>query len=225
MAEQALARSSADGCVVIADQSTSANLRWANNTLTTNGVTHAHQLTVIATVAGATGTAAGVVSRGGVTVEGLESLVVAAEHAARSNPPATDAQPLVEPWTQSQGPGWEAAPAETTMAVFSNFAPSLGHAFEQAAGDDRLLFGFAQHQLRSTYLASSTGLRLRHDQPTGYIELNGKSRDYARSAWTGVATQDFSGIDMVGFDRLLAERLAWAERRVELPAGRYETLV
>ena len=41
--------SPADGCVVLADESSSANLRWANNTLTTNGVTrwpqvHGHRV-------------------------------------------------------------------------------------------------------------------------------------------------------------------------------------
>jgi hypothetical protein len=32
-------RSKADGCIVIADEKSSANLRWAGNTLTTNGAT------------------------------------------------------------------------------------------------------------------------------------------------------------------------------------------
>jgi hypothetical protein len=47
--ERALALSRADGCVVIADEESSANLRWAANTLTTNGVTRGRTLTVIAT--------------------------------------------------------------------------------------------------------------------------------------------------------------------------------
>ena len=71
MVERALGLSKADGCIVIADETSSANLRWANNTLTTNGVTRSRQLTVIATVDNATGTAAGVVSRSAVTDDGL----------------------------------------------------------------------------------------------------------------------------------------------------------
>ena len=43
----------------------SANLRWARNTLTTNGVSASRRLTVIAISRGAGGTRAGVVSRAG----------------------------------------------------------------------------------------------------------------------------------------------------------------
>src|SRR5206468_6797571 len=46
--ERALAAARLDDCVVIADETSSANLRWAGNTLTTNGVSRSRQLTVIA---------------------------------------------------------------------------------------------------------------------------------------------------------------------------------
>ena len=39
----------ADGCVVIVAETSSANLRWANNTLTTNGAMRGSSVTVIAT--------------------------------------------------------------------------------------------------------------------------------------------------------------------------------
>jgi predicted Zn-dependent protease len=77
----------------------------------------------------------------------------------------------------------------------------------------------------SLFLGTSTGLRLRHDQPEGRVELNGKSPDYARSAWAGVATRDFADVDVAALDAGVAERLGWAARRVDLPAGRYETLL
>jgi predicted Zn-dependent protease len=79
--------------------------------------------------------------------------------------------------------------------------------------------------MTSTYLGTSTGLRLRHDQPTGTLELNAKSPDRSRSAWAGRATRDFRDVDPAALDAELAVRLGWAERRVELPAGRYETLL
>ncbi len=101
--EAALALSKADGCIVIADESSDANLRWAANTVTTNGVTRGRQLTVIATVGTSQGMAAGTVSRSGVTPDRLEDLVRAAEAAARASMPAEDAQPLVDP--RPVGPG------------------------------------------------------------------------------------------------------------------------
>ncbi|GGT97183.1 metallopeptidase TldD-related protein [Streptomyces violascens] len=221
--ERALELSTADGCVVIADEHSSANLRWAGNALTTNGVTRGRTLTVIATVDGAEGTASGVVSRSAVTADDLEPLVRAAEAAARGAGPAEDAQPLVSGVPAS--PDFADAPAETTSAVFADFAPALGEAFARARAGGRELYGFASHELSSTYLGTSTGLRLRHDQPNGTLELNAKSPDRTRSAWAGRATADFKDVDPAALDEELARRLGWAERRVELPAGRYETLL
>ncbi|MEU6487074.1 metallopeptidase TldD-related protein [Streptomyces sp. NPDC046887] len=227
--ERALELSRADGCVVIADEQSSANLRWAGNALTTNGVTRGRTLTVIATVDGSEGTASGVVSRAAVTADELEPLVRAAEAAARAAGPAEDARPLVADAPASAyrggGPGFTDAPAETGSGVFAAFAPALGEAFGRARAGGRELYGFASHELTSTYLGTSTGLRLRHDQPSGTLELNAKSPDRTRSAWAGRATRDFTDVDPLAMDADLAVRLGWAERKVELPAGRYETLL
>lgn len=225
--ERALALSRADGLLVIAQEHTTANLRWARNALTTNGTTRHRAVTVIATVAGARGTASGVVSRGGVTADELEPLVREAERAAREAGPAEDAQPLVAGVPPSSD--FTDEPAETSPAVFATFAPALGEALGRARAEGRELYGFAHHSVVSSYLGSSTGLRLRHDQPTGTLELNAKADgaegEPRRSAWVGRATQDFGDVDPLALDEELAQRLAWARRRVALPAGRYETLL
>ncbi|MYT71155.1 MULTISPECIES: metallopeptidase TldD-related protein [unclassified Streptomyces] len=221
--ERALELSRADSCVVIADETSTANLRWAGNALTTNGVTRGRTLTVVATVDGKEGTATGVVSRSAVTAADLEPLVRAAEEAAAKAGPAEDAQPLVDGVPRSSG--FTEAPAETSSAVFEEFAPALGEAFARARAGGRELYGFANHELTSSYLGTSTGLRLRHDQPNGTLELNAKSPDRRRSAWAGRSTRDFKDVDPAAMDAELATRLGWAERRIELPAGRYETLL
>ena len=221
--ERALELSTTDGCVVIANENSSANLRWAGNALTTNGVTRGRTLTVIATVDGAEGSASGVVTRSAVTADDLEPLVRSAEAAAREAGPAEDAQPLVTGVPVSDG--FLDAPAETGPDVFEAFAPALGESFARARSGGRELYGFASHQLTSTYVGTSTGLRLRHDQPNGTLELNAKSPDRTRSAWAGRATRDFTDVDPAELDTELARRLTWAERRIELPAGRYETLL
>ncbi len=221
--ERALAASKADGCMVVVGERSETNLRWANNTLTTNGEMRSRSIAVLSVVDGASGTAAGVVERSTVTADLLEDLVRASEQAARDAGPAEDAQPLVEP--SGDPTGWDAPPDETSIRVFGDFAPALGEAFDRARSDDRLLFGFAEHSITSLYLGVSTGLRARHDQPTGRLEVNGKSPDFSRSAWVGRATRDFTDIDVPGLDAELSRRLGWANRQVDLPPGRYETLV
>ena len=221
--ERALALSKADGCVVLATERSEANLRWANNTLTTNGSMRSRKLAVISVVNGTAGAAAGVIEQSAVTDETLENLVRASEQAARNAGPADDAAPLVDPG--DEGGDWTARPEETSIGVFREVAPALGAAFGRAGSEQRLLFGFAQHALETRYLGSSTGLRRRHAQPTGSIEVNGKSPDFARSAWVGQSTRDFADVDVGALDGQLAQRLGWAARSVELPAGRYETIL
>ncbi len=225
--ERTLALSRADECVVIADEESAANLRWAGNTLTTNGVARNRTLTVVAMAGGVAGAAAGVVSRSGVTPEQLERIVRDAERAADENAPAEDAAPLVVPPEAPTDAArwWEEPPAETSIGVFEGFAPALGETFERAGSEGRKLFGFAEHSVASTYVGTSSGLRLRHDQPSGTVEINAKSPDFSRSAWVGTATRDFTDVDVAGLDGELATRLGWARRRVDLPAGRYETIL
>ena len=229
--ERVLAAARSDGCVVIAEETSAANLRWAGNTLTTNGVSRSRQLTVIAIDRRGDGAAAGVVSRAGVRPDQIEDVVREAEHAAAEAAPAEDAEEIIgagQPGSfgGNEGePGWDSPPGHTEIGVLRDFAAELGQTLRAAGAADRKLYGFAEHELSSTFLGTSTGLRRRHDQPTGRVELNAKSADMARSAWTGVATRDFTDVDIVGLDAGLTERLGWAERAVALPAGRYETLL
>jgi predicted Zn-dependent protease len=219
--ERALALSRTDGCVVISDESSGANLRWAGNTLTTNGVTRSRRLTVIAIA----GESTGMVSRAGVTTDQIEDLVRAAERAAEESGPAEDAAPLIDAAQAGTGGAWDDPPAETSVGVFEGFAPALGEAFSAAQDDSRLLYGFAMHEMNSTFVGTSAGLRLRSDEPTGKVELNAKTTDLSRSAWTGTGTSDFRDVDVTAMAAGLTRRLTWGERRVELPAGRYETLL
>jgi len=221
--ERALALSKADGCVVIATERSEANLRWAGNTLTTNGQMRSRSLTVISIVSGTAGVSSGVIERSTVSDDELEPLVRAAEQAAADAGPADDAAPLVEP----SGPttGWDDPVQETTIGVFTDVARGLGEAFGRARSAQRLLFGFAEHVVETIYLGSSTGLRLRNAKPTGKFELNGKSTDLTRSAWVGAATADFTDVNIDAHENEIGRRLGWAERRVDLPAGRYETLL
>jgi len=226
--ERALAAARPGGeCIVIADETSTANLRWAGNTLTTNGVAATRSLTVIAIdrrVGGGAGV--GVVSRSGVLPDQVEDVVLEAEKSATEASPAEDAGDLIGGETRVRSESaWSEPAAATSIGVFRAFAEELGETLRVAEGAGRKLYGFAEHGVTSTFLGSSTGLRLRYDQPAGRLELNAKSADLARSAWAGAATRDFTDVDVAALDAELAGRLAWQARRVELPAGRYETLL
>ena len=122
-------------------------------------------------------------------------------------------------------PDWDDEPVRTGIEVYDAFAPALGEAFGRASAEQRILYGFVDHRLSTTYVGTSTGLRLRHVQPTGHYACTAKPDDLSQSAWVGGATTDFADVDALALDAELAQRLAWGRRRVDLPAGRYDTIL
>ena len=200
-----------------------ANLRWAANALTTNGEMHTRTLTVVATAPVEGGTAVATVSQEVAGAGEVPAVVAAAEAAARTGPPSENAAPLVE--GRAPSPDWAAAPQTTSIEALQDTARALGEAFARAGQQSHLLYGFAEHVVTTTYLGSSTGLRLRGVQPTGRFEFNGKTADLTASAWVGAATRDFTDVDVAAAYDELCTRLGWAATTVSLPAGRYETLL
>src|SRR3954465_7484800 len=95
LVERALQVTQADDCIVLVTASHSVNMRWANNTLTTNGTTRSHEATVISIVNGPSGPAAASMSRGGATLGELAALAEQSAPAAADSPAADDAAPLV----------------------------------------------------------------------------------------------------------------------------------
>lgn len=209
--------------VAYATARSETNLRWAGSALTTNGEMMSTQLTVVATAAVDGGTAVGTVSQQVSDPAQVADLVAAAEAAARTAAPSPDAAPLVEPWGNAGDFG--TVPVGTTIDALAEVARDLSSAFSATASRSQKLYGFAEHTVSTTYLGSTTGLRLRGMQPTGRLELNAKSDDGSRSAWLGAASRDFTDVDVPGMTAELATRLSWAERQLELPPGRYETIL
>ncbi len=225
LVEIALAASTADqGCVVVVQATSTANVRWANNTVTTNGVGEDLSWFVVAFVGRSAGTVAASADAA-TSRDSIAAVVHAAEQAARTASQAgaaKDAAPLA---AGIQDAGFDAPPTTTDFTVYGSLLIGLAEAFEEARADARILYGFARHEITTTYLGTSTGVRRRWAQPTGTLEVNAKSADLTRSSWAGHSTTDFTDVDVLATSRGLAERLAWSKRQVDLPAGRYTTVL
>ncbi|WP_232676831.1 metallopeptidase TldD-related protein [Nocardioides sp. R-C-SC26] len=226
LAERGLAASRSSDCIVLVHVRSAANLRWADNTLTTNGVSRGCDVTVIAVVRTADGVATASVSGVATTIADVTALVGRADEAASASTAAVDAHPLLAPEdVRDNGATWDQAPATTDISVYGSIAPALGDVFSRARGAGRRLYGFVNHEMVTTYLASSTGVRLRHAQPTGHLGCTGKTADLGASAWVGQPTRDFADIDPHAVDDELTRRLVWSDRRIDLAAGRYDTVL
>lgn len=215
--DEAAKNGRADETMVLVTDKVEANLRWANNTMTTNGVAVQRSVTVISIVRKGDSAYVGSVVSGEADPSVLPGLVVSSQDAARSAPEAGDAAPLLA--DTGEPADWDAPVPGTGVGVFTGIAGPLSKVFR---GRDKL-YGYAHHSLSTTFLASSTGLRRRYTLPTGAIELNAKRGD--ASAWAGVGTPDFVDVPIDSLLSDLSTRLDWSSRTVELPAGRYETLM
>lgn len=210
-------RGLADETIVIVTERAEASLRWAGNSMTTNGVSNSRSTAVISLVGKGDFVRIGAVRSSVVDPHAIDALVAASQQAALDAPEARDAAPLL---TGSRTPpDWGDPVPGTGAGVFAELARSLTAGFGRA---DRL-YGFAHHIVETTFLATSTGVRRRFTQPTGSVEINAK-RDGA-SAWSGVSTPWFADVPVDSMLSDLGTRLDWAKRSVELPAGRYETLM
>ena len=150
-------------------------------------------------------------------------MVRESESACERRPEAPDYTPLVD--GHGEPADWNAPPADSDIHVFDPFVPQLRQLYENARRSSIATFGYSEFQTATTFVATSSGVRQRHTERIGKVEITGKTTDFARSSWVGQVTHDFLDINLEEMFQTLRERLAWAARRFDLPAGSYEVLL
>jgi predicted Zn-dependent protease len=217
--ERVLNLSKADACMAIVRRTASVNIRWAHNTVTTNGDADAVQLSIVSVI----GCRVASVTRTDFPPDRLEAIVRESEAACARRPDAPDFMPLVE--GRGTPEDWNAPPADTDIHAFDPLVPQLGALFERARRADIATFGYAALQTETTLLATSSGLRKRFTERIGKVEITAKPPDFSRSSWVGQVTHDFLDVDAGEMFERLDQRLAWAATRIDMPAGAYEVLL
>ena len=216
LAERALEWSTSPDCVVLVEETSHVDVRWARSTLTTNGEHRTTSVTVIA-IDGPRSASRSVTNP---TPDRLRDLVSAVEVALREVAPSGDDAPLAE--GQGTCPDWDAATEVTSSAALDSVARQLGEAFADPALEH---FGYAEHETTTTWLASSTGLRLRHCQPQGRLELTAKSHERSRSSWWGAAHEDLNAVDIGSGVDYLRRSLGWQARALAVEPGRHAAIL
>ena len=129
VAERVLEASRSDGCMVVIKDAYEAEVRYANNTATTNGLRRDRRVTVVSVVGVAGGVASGVASRSGQVEVG--DLAAASEADARTSPPAADAAPLV---IGGGDAGFDDPPGVTSLEVLDEVLDALEDIFDRSRG-------------------------------------------------------------------------------------------
>ncbi len=149
-------------------------------------------------------------------------MVAAALADAKAAPPASDAFALVEPSEARPARDFGLDPEETNSGALEVVLSALSGAFGRARARSAVLAGFAEQDVATLYLGSSTGVRLSHVQPTGAVHLVGRTADGSGSAWVGEPTIAPS---LEAMEHEVWRRLDWATTPVALDAGRYEVIM
>ncbi len=200
----------ADETIVLVTDRSTASLRWAGNSMTTNGESWTRSTTVISIVRQANKAYVGSMTSSDVDPQSISGLVAASQEAARTAPEASDAATSAARYGRPQLTGMHPPPRRVPTCS----APSQEALARGFRGADRL-YGFARHELDTTLLATSGGLRRRYTQPTGSVEINAK-RDGA-SAWVGVGTPDFVDLPTDSMLEDLSTRLGGPRRPWSFP--------
>jgi predicted Zn-dependent protease len=227
LVDTVLAASATAEVIAVVDVDSTVNLRWADNSLTTNGATTSTTVTVIAFAAPGSGSATGVATATIGDVAEIAALVEQAELSARAADPAADAQPLLDIVACCDAE-WDSAPRTTSGASLVGFCSRLSDVLAAADAHRTSLYGYAEHRMASTWVGSGSGLRVRIDSPDGHLGITARRPGPdggPRTSWVGRAFTDPDALDPEMLYSELRRRLRWGERRIELPAGRYDTVL
>jgi len=218
VAERLLAASRADHTVVIVSATSSLNTRWARSELTTNGHAETADATVVAFHDGPAGAQVASIARPLVGLD-EQALCDEALTQAKLSPPAWDAEPLPDRTSAPAG-SWAAPPAPMASAELGPALAQLGVEMATDASAAMEHFGYLEHARTSTWLATSAGLALRHDQPEARMEMTVKSHRRSRSTWQGFSGNDLGDVDIPGMADRARLELSWQERRLDVAPGR-----
>ena len=208
-----------DETIVIVTDRAEASLRWAGNSMTTNGVSTTRSITVISIVR------KGDTSHTGVRPHPVRSTRPRSapwwpppQQAAHAAPEARDSAPLLSGTaiarrlgrSRCPRPGPRCSPTSPSRCRGASAAPTGCTATPTTSS-------------RRRSWPPRPGCAGASPSRPGSVEINAK-RDGA-SAWAGVSTPWFVDVPTDSMLDDLSMRLGWAQRTVELPAGRYETMM
>ena len=209
-------------CVGWVTERTEANLRWANNGLITNGEMRSRRLTVNAIAGVEGGTASGTVSQEVAGAEEVGAVVAAAERLARTGRPAEDATPLVENYANDdRGSSRRRRRASRCLINWRRgWAMPLSEPRQRSSccsASPNMLW-------RPRIWAAARGCGAGAcSRLAGSSSTRKQLIVQLRPGWA--YDSRFPDVDVAEAAEELNTRLGWARTKVDLPAGRYETLL
>lgn len=215
-AEYAVELLGPDGGVAIGEVNDSANLRWANSSLTTNGNSTEQSLSIASFVPLTDGTAVGLASGQVTDKNSIQDLIAKSRASAIAAGVADDANELIsgDVFNDFSNPA-----DKTDLSQLEHIASGLGQVMQN---QDSEYFGYSEISTDTIYVATSTGLRQRFVQRTSRFELCAKSSDRTRSSWSGESGTSLMSIDVTKHAAAVDLGLQHQLNRIDVAPGKHD---
>lgn len=213
--EYAVSKLGAAGGVVVGEVSNSANLRWANSSLTTNGNSIEQTLSIASFVNLPEGVACGVASGQVRSFTDIDNLISKSTASAQAAGVAEDANELISGIAQTD---FSQPAADLDLNQLAQISSDLGQVMSDRNQD---YFGYSEISTDTVYLATSTGIRNRFVQQSSRFELCAKSTDRTRSSWSGQSGTDLKNVDVQAHANQVNQGLSHQKNKIEVTPGKH----
>ncbi len=187
LVEELLAAATGDAVVALCHEDV-INARWANSSLTTNGIVLSEELIITAIADVADGRACA--TRAG-PVDRAMALLREAESAARASTAIADAVPLP---AGGSLPGFREGSVQLSPETVMAPTEGLARAFGDRSAE---LFGYAEQSRTTTWVGTTAGPRWRSEDDTARFEVSAKADRRQLSAWAGRSARSLAEVEVV----------------------------
>lgn len=216
--QRALKLSKADACRVGVGSTYQTNLRFADNQMSTSGVTDDASISITSVV----GKKRASVSTNDVSPEGLARAVAQSEALARLAPDDPELMPELGQQAYATIPAWFDSTANLSA---EDRAKAALTALEPARrAKDLTVAGFIDCSAGATALGTSAGLFAYHRGTGANYTLTVRTNDGTGSGWIGADENDFSRIDFAGIATRAIEKSRASRNPQAIEPGRYTVI-
>ena len=216
--QRALKLSKADACRINIGASYQTNLRFADNQMSTSGISDDASITISSVF----GKKRASVTPNDTSPEGLARAVAQSEALAKLSPDDPELMPELGAQTYASIPAWFDSTANLSA---EDRAKAALTALEPARkAKDLTVAGFIDCSANATAIGTSAGLFAYHRSTGANYTLTVRTNDGTGSGWVGGDENDFSRIDFAGIATRAIDKARASRNPQAIEPGRYTVI-
>jgi len=216
--QRALRASKADACRVGVTSTYECNVRFADNQMSTSGITDNASVSITSRV----GKRSATVLTNDLSPRGLEQAVAQSEALARLAPEDPEALPELGPQRYAEVPAWFDATAQLSAEDRARAALTALELSRRA--NDLQVAGYIESNAGARAIGNSAGLFAFHRGTGCNYTLTVRTSDGTGSSWTGASENDWAKIDFRGMATRTIERARASREPRAIEPGRYTVI-